>query len=165
MTETTSEPLALLRGIEALAASLEGAGLGGEASELRRLAEDRALWDRMALRVVKHLRNHVLDRVSGATREQALRLVAHLESNLPLALDEAVYQPIRRLAVDLERTGFRSWSACLERALQGSTGTEVFMALRQCLEEVMEDPRVSSKMKEKAEPLLATVQTGLAESA
>jgi c-di-AMP phosphodiesterase-like protein len=95
----------------------------------------------MALRLAEEL-NSIISNESIC--EEAVKLAKELLSDLEIdnykVYTYSIYDPVREFAANIGAIGFDKWQSKLEDAIiRGSTSTEIFMALKWYLEEMLKN--------------------------
>lgn len=122
-----------------LAAALRSSSQDLIAERIQEIVEDRLVWDRMVLRLASELEQLLSNNRVGSNAHQiAERLLAEIKPQSLRVFDDAIYRPVRCLANEVAATGFADWQTKINLAIStGSTSTEIFMALRLYLDELL----------------------------
>ena len=131
-----------------------------KSEELLDLLEDRAIWDQMALRVSRFLRQEVSGGLGNYDRQILARVLAACDEWLGSELDDLVYEPARRLAQLIRLAGRHDVASRLDHDLKAaSTGGEAVMSLNRNLNLALDaSPPLNGDIRARARFLLRRLE-------
>jgi hypothetical protein len=110
---------------------LKSDGMLNEAAMFETIYEERDIWCQMAIRFIDGINllknnNSLSSRASNVAQE----ILAHPVTESLFAYEKAIYGPIRLLAEDAAKCGYKSWQIRVSQVLEeGMSSTEIYMAM------------------------------------